>query len=125
MRAGDGLFKRNQYNDAIKFYNEAVDRRYKGFVYALYQKAIIEGLRGNTVDKIVALEDIVEKYPKSEYTDEALLQLGITYQEIGKLSEATQPLKKLVNEFKGKSGNINQGLIRLGLITYNLSLIHI
>lgn len=119
LRAGDGLFKRNQYNDAIKFYNEAVDRRYKGFVYALYQKAIIEGLRGNTVDKIVALEDIVEKYPKSEYTDEALLQLGITYQEIGKLSEATQPLKKLVNEYKGKSRNINQGLIRLGLITYN------
>ncbi len=119
LRAGDGLFKRNQYNDAIKFYNEAVDRRYKGFVYALYQKAIIEGLRGNTVDKIVALEDIVEKYPKSEYTDEALLQLGITYQELGKLTEATQPLKQLVNDFKGKSRNINQGLIRLGLITYN------
>ncbi len=119
LRAGDGLFKRNQYNDAIKFYNEAVSRRYKGFVYALYQKAIIEGLRGNTVDKIVALEDIVEKYPNSEYTDEALLQLGITYQEMGNLAEATEPLKQLVNDFKGKSRNINQALIRLGLITYN------
>ncbi len=119
LRAGDGLFKRNQYNDAIKFYNEAVNRRYKGFVYALYQKAIIEGLRGNTVDKIVALEDIIEKYPNSEYTDEALLQLGITYQELGKLTEATVPLKKLVKDFKGKSNNLNSALIRLGLITYN------
>ena len=119
LRAGDGLFKRNQYNDAIKFYNEAVNRRYKGFVYALYQKAIIEGLRGNTVDKIVALEDIIQKYPNSEYTDEALLQLGITYQEMGKLTEAAPPLKQLVNDFKGKSNNINAALIRLGLITYN------
>lgn len=119
LRAGDGLFKRNQYDQAIKFYNEAVNRRYKGFVYALYQKAIIEGLRGNTVDKIVALEDIIDKYPNSQYTDNALLQLGITYQEMGKLTEATQPLKQLVNEFKGKSSNINQALIRLGLITYN------
>ena len=119
LRAGDGLFKRNQYNDAIKFYNEAVNRRYKGFVYALYQKAIIEGLRGNTVDKIVALEDLTEKYPNSEYTDEALLQLGITYQELGKLTEATIPLKQLVKDFKGKSNNLNAALIRLGLITYN------
>lgn len=119
LRAGDGLFKRNQYNEAIKFYNEAVSRRYKGFIYALYQKAIIEGLRGNTVDKIVALEDIVEKYPNSQYTDNALLQLGITYQEMGKLSEAAVPLKQLVNDFKGKSNYTNQGLIRLGLITYN------
>ena len=119
LRAGDGLFKRNQYNDAIKFYNEAVNRRYKGFVYALYQKAIIEGLRGRTIDKIVALEDIIQKYPNSQYTDEALLQLGITYQEMGKLAEAVDPLKQLVNDYKGKSNNINQALIRLGLITYN------
>ena len=119
LRAGDGLFKRNRYDEAINFYNEAVNRRYKGFIYALYQKAVIEGLRGRTVDKIVALEDIVEKYPNSEYTDDALLQLGITYQELGKLNEATVPLKKLVNTYKGKSDMLNQGLIRLGLITYN------
>lgn len=119
LRAGDGLFKRNQYNEAVKFYNEAVNRRYKGFVYALYQKAIIEGLRGNTVDKIVALEDIVQKYPNSEYSDDALLQLGITYQELGRLAEAVTPLKQLVNNYKGKSNMMNQALIRLGLITYN------
>ena len=119
LRAGDGFFKRNQYNQAIKFYNEAVNRRYKGFVYALYQKAIIEGLRGNTVDKIVALEDITEKYPNSEYTDDALLQLGITYQEIDRLSEAIVPLRRLVQDYKGKSDMLNQALIRLGLITYN------
>lgn len=119
LRSGDCLFKRNQYDNAITFYNEAINSRYKGFVYALYQKAIIEGLRGSVTDKILALEDITKKYPKSEYTDNALLQLGITYQELGKDRLATQPLQQLVDKYKGKSELINQGLIRLGLITYN------
>jgi len=119
LRSGDCLFKGNQYDDAITFYNEAIAARYKGFVYALYQKAIIEGLRGQTTDKILALEDIVQKYPKSEYTDDALLQLGVTYQEMGKFKQATIPLQQLTDKFRGKSNLINQGLLRLGLITYN------
>ncbi len=119
LRSGDALFKLNQYDNAITFYNEAINARYKGFVYALYQKAVIEGLRGQTQGKIIALEDIVQKYPKSEYTDDALLQLGITYQEQGRFRQAKQPLNTLVTRYKGKSDLINQGLIRLGLITYN------
>ena len=119
LRAGDCLFKRNQYNDAIKFYDEAISQRYSGFIYALYQKAIIEGLRGRTTEKILALERIVADYPKSDYTDEALLQLGLTYQEINQFGRAVEPLKKLVAEFKNKSNLVNRALIQLGLISYN------
>lgn len=119
MRAGDCLFKRNRYNDAVRFYDEAINQRYSGFVYAIYQKAIIEGLRGRTTDKILALERIPRDFPNSEYADEALLQLGTTYQEIGQLNKAATPLKELVQNYRGKSDLINQGLIRLGLISYN------
>jgi len=48
-----------------------------------------------------------------------LFQLGDTYQEIGKLEQAVPPLKKLVADFRGKSGLINQALLKLGLISYN------
>ncbi len=119
LRAGDCHFKRNQYDSALKYYNEAVNQKYNGYVYALYQKAIIEGLKGNTVDKIIALEKLVQNYPSSEFTDEALLQIGTTYQEIGKLDQAIPSLKKLVADFKGKSNLINEALNRLGLISYN------
>ena len=118
LRAGDCLFKRNKYDSAIKYYNEAVNNRYAGFIYALYQKAIIEGLRGKTTNKILALDNIVEDYPSSEYADNALLQLGITYLEIGKNEQATQPLRKLTSEYPN-SPLMNQALIKLGLITYN------
>lgn len=119
LRTGDAYFKRNQYADAIKYYDEAVERRYPGFIYALYQKAIIEGLRGRTTEKIVALDRIAKEFPNSPYADEALLALGSTYQEIGQLNQAIEPLRRLITDYKGKSNLINQGLIRLGLITYN------
>jgi tetratricopeptide (TPR) repeat protein len=119
LRTGDAYFKRNQYADAVRFYDEAVERRYPGFIYALYQKAIIEGLRGRTSEKLLALERITREFPNSPYADDALLAQGSTYQEIGQLSQAVTPLRKLVTDYKGKSDLINQALIRLGLITYN------
>ncbi len=119
MRAGDCYFKRNQYAQAITYYDEAINRRYSGFVYALFQKAIIEGLRKNTTDKILALEEIVSRYPDSEFADDALLQLGITYQQIGQSNQAIPPLRRLTTDYRGKTPLINQALIRLGLITYN------
>lgn len=119
LRAGDCYFKTGQYNEAIANYNETINQKYEGFEYALYQKAMIKGLQNNPTDKIVALDNLVEKYPNSRYTDEALYQLGATYQEIGKLDQAIPPLRRLVSDFRGKSTLINQALLRLGLISYN------
>lgn len=118
LRSGDCLFKRNQYDQAIVYYNDAIDNRFKGYVYALYQKAIIEGLRGNQTNKILALDNIINDYPDSEYADNALFQLGVTYLEIGKLDQASQPLKRLVQNYK-QSELLNQSLLKLGLISYN------
>lgn len=118
LRAGDCLFKRNKYNDAIKFYDSAVNARYPGFEYALFQKAIIEGLRGRNTDKIIALESLIERHNKSAYADDALFQLGITYQEIKQASKATQSFKQLVKDYPN-SELVNDALLRLGLVAYN------
>ena len=118
LRAGDCLFKRNQYDKAIRYYDDAISNKYSGYVYALYQKAIIEGLRGNTTEKILALESISDDYPNSEYADNALLQLGNTYQEIGQFDQSIVALKKLTQSHKN-SELYNEALIKLGLISYN------
>ena len=119
MRAGDCLFKRNQYQAAVQFYDDAISRRYAGYDYAIFQKAIIEGLRGRTTDKLLALERIPKEFPKSEFADDALLALGSTYQEMGKLNEAAGPLQRLVSEYRKSSPLINQAFMKLGLISYN------
>ncbi len=119
LRLGDCYFKKNQYNDALTYYNEAVNKKYEGFEYALYQKAIIRGLQGSPLDKIIDLETLVDKYPNGRYADEALFQIGDTYQEMGKFNEAIPPLKRLVADYRGKSNLVNPALLKLGLISYN------
>jgi tetratricopeptide (TPR) repeat protein len=119
LRAGDCYFKSNQYAEALSYYNEAVTKKYDGFEYAIYQKAIIKGLQGNKLDKALALENLINNYPNSRYTDEALFQLGDTYQDMNKPDQAIPPLKKLISDYRGRSNMINQALLKLGLITYN------
>ncbi|RME93385.1 MAG: hypothetical protein D6772_15960, partial [Bacteroidetes bacterium] len=120
LRTGDAYFKRNQYNQAIQYYDEAVNNRYSGFIYALYQKALLEGLRNRNAEKILALEQIANQYPNSEYADDALFQIAATYQEIGQPQRAIEPLRRLVNQYKNSSDLVVQSLLRLGLVSYNL-----
>jgi len=119
LRAGDCYFKNNQYSEALTMYDEAVKKKYEGFEYALFQKAVIRGLQGNKEDKILALESLVEDYPNSRYTDEALFQLGDTYFEMERYDRAITPFRRIVSDFKGKSNLINQSLLKLGLISVN------
>ncbi|MDX1912037.1 MAG: tetratricopeptide repeat protein [Saprospiraceae bacterium] len=119
LRAGDCYFKNNQYPEAIAMYDEAVKKKYEGFEYAHFQKAVIKGLQGNKVDKAIALENLVEDYPNSRYTDEALFQLGDTYFEMEKYDKAVPPFRRIVSDFKGKSPLVNPALLKLGLISVN------
>lgn len=118
LRAGDCLFKRNRYNDALRFYNESIELQKYGYVYAKYQKAIIHGLLNEPFDKIVQLEALVEKHSASQFADDALLQLGITYQEMGSADKALPALKKLIADYPNSSLLI-PAYLRMGLISYN------
>lgn len=118
LRAGDCNFKLNHYNEALSFYDDAVKTRYPNFEYALFQKAIILGLRGRNTEKLVALEDIVSKYPRSEYADDALFQLGLTYMEMRQFNPAIDAYQRLVADYPN-SELVNSALLRLGLAAYN------
>jgi tetratricopeptide (TPR) repeat protein len=119
LRAGDCHFKNNKYDAALKYYNTAIDIKANGYVYAIYQKALIEGLKGNNDEKLLALERLVRDYPTSDYADEALLAQAQTYQDIGQPNKAVAPLKKLVTEYKTKSNKIATAYLNLGSVTYN------
>ena len=120
LRAGDCNFKRNRYTLAIQYYDQAVAFQAPGFEYAIFQKAVIQGLQGKLSAKVRALDGLVQDYPNSAYADDALLEMGATYQEMGEFESALRPLNRLVSRYKGKSPLLNQAYLRLGLITYNL-----
>ncbi len=118
LRAGDMFFKQNEYAEALQYYNEVVSKKYNGSDYALYQKAMIEGLRGKTVEKILVLEELTNQYPKSQYADDGLYALGSTYLEIGKFNLAVETFQSLSTNYPS-STLLNATLLKMGLIAYN------
>ncbi|MDH3651917.1 MAG: tetratricopeptide repeat protein, partial [Saprospiraceae bacterium] len=120
LRAGDCNFKRNSYAEALKHYDQAIGIGAPGFEYALFQKAIIQGLRNRNDQKLIALEELIRAHPNSAYADDALYEMGETYQSEGRYREALDPFEKLVSDYRGKSELINRSYLKLGLITYNL-----
>ena len=119
LRAGDCLFKLNRYDDAVNYYDQSIDRKAVGYVYALYQKGIIEGLLGEPYQKVITMEKITDDHPDSDYADDALLQLGDTYLALGSPIPAAKAFRKLRTDYKGRSNLINAANLKLGLINYN------
>jgi len=119
LRAGDCEFKRNRYDRALSYYDNAIALGAPGFEYALFQKAVIEGLKGRNRDKISSLQELVDGHSDSQYADDALLEMGETFQTLGQPNDAIRALDKLVTQYRGKSTLINAGFLKLGLISYN------
>lgn len=119
LRAGDALFKVNRYDDAVTYYDQSIDRQAPGYVYALYQRGLIEGLVGEPYQKVITMEKITNEHPDSDYADDALLQLGDTYLALGNPIPAANAFRTLRNDYKGRSNLINAANLKLGLINYN------
>ena len=85
----------------------------------LYRRAIQFGLNGQNTDKILTLEEIYTKYPNSEQADDALLELGASYAQIGQLVKATDVLRLFINSYPNSDLYI-QALLKLGSNYYNL-----
>jgi tetratricopeptide (TPR) repeat protein len=120
VRSADCHFKQNNYGNALDNYEKAIKMSSVGGAYAYYQKASIEGLQNRPYDKILSLEEMINVYPSSSLTDDAMLQLGNTYLSLDNKGLAEKVYRRLVNDFKGKSDLINTAYLKLGLISYNL-----
>jgi tetratricopeptide (TPR) repeat protein len=118
IRTGDCLFKSRKYQDAAGFYAQAINKKQGSFVYAMYQKAMIEGLTGNNTEKILSLKEIVRNHTTSEYADDALMQLGDAYFETDNVENAYVVFSDLVERYNN-SPLRNGALLKLGLIAYN------
>ena len=119
LRAGDCNLKNNKYTKALTFYNRVIARKAQGSDYAYFQKSIIQGLQNDNAGKLVTLENLIKRTPNSEFADNALLELGSTYLQLGDLAQAKIPLKKLVRNYANTSELINSAYLKLGLISFN------
>lgn len=121
IRTGDCFFIRKSYEQSIGFYNQGLDLNVLDQDYATYQKAMALGVMDRIPEKIKALQDLVDRYPRSPYRDDALYELGSTYLVLNQNEQALRTFRQVTQEYKGSEFD-KKGLLKIGLLQFNASL---
>jgi len=119
IRSADIYFQQKELKKAFKRYKDFTKlKSINGKDYATYQMATISKVSGQPYDQLILLEELVDTYPDSEYTDDALIDIGNSYIVLGKNDDARKTFLKIINQFKNSS-LLNQAYLKLGLLSYN------
>ncbi len=118
LRMGDCYFVSSKYWPALEAYNKAIELKGVDADYASYQKALSYGFVNKNDKKIEDLNTFLKNYPKSQYRDDALFELGNTYTNQNKTDLAIKTYDQLINEYKNGSFAA-KAILRQGLIYYN------
>jgi TolA-binding protein len=118
LRLADCRFVTSKYTSALEAYNKVIELKSFDADYAYFQKAICYGFVSKNDKKIEELNAFLQLYPKSEYRDDALFELGNTYVAENKPDLAIKTYDRLNTEFK-KGSYTSKAILRQGLIYYN------
>jgi TolA-binding protein len=122
LRVGDGFFMTKDYANAADYYDNALQFGTRDADYALFQKAMAEGVLGKKEAKAQALNELLKNYSakkvgntSGKYEAAAEYELATTYLQLNNESSALLYYKKLVAEHPESSYN-GRALLQCGLI---------
>lgn len=118
LRAGDCYYVARDWNQALAYYNKAIETSSQDADYGLLQKAIIQGVQKQTNDKLATLRKIKQQYPSSPYMAEALYELGSTLINEGQPSEGEAELESLIKNYPNSAFH-KKALNKIGLYNMN------
>jgi tetratricopeptide (TPR) repeat protein len=118
LRLADCRFVTTKYQSALDAYIKVIESKSVDADYAYFQKALCYGFLSKNSKKIEELNTFLTLYPKSDYQDDVLFELGNTYVAENKQDLAIKAYDKLVNSFKNSSYT-SRAILRQGLIYYN------
>lgn len=118
-RIGDGYFMSRDFGMAADYYNESYKMKLIDADYALYQKALANGVQKKYTAKIADLTSFIQQYSKSPYIQKAKFELAQTYMADNQNSMALSGFKNFIEEYPN-SVYVNTCLSKIGLIYYNM-----
>ena len=117
-RLGDSYFVLKDYDKALEYYNHIIDEHDPGEDYALFQRGIIQGLQGSQDNKISTLTDVLNKFPNSDYADDASFEIAYAYFLKNDGATAKTDLQAMIQKYP-QSSYVPRALVTMGLIDYN------
>ncbi len=119
VRSADALFMQKNYSAAKKMYQNVVNLSIPQSDYAYFQIAMINGI-SNQPEKIKTLDQLVQRYPKSDLVPESYLQIANAYMVEEKFRDAIPYLNKIL-AIPSASAYYPSVYLKTGLANYNLN----
>ncbi len=119
-RIGDGYFMMREFANAADYYGQSYKIKLLNADYALFQKALAEGVIKKYTDKIADLKLFINTYAttSSTYVQRAKFELAMTYLADNQNDLALNNFQKFIDEYPN-SIYTNTALSKMGLIYYN------
>lgn len=117
-RLGDCFFAVRNFSKAEIFYTKATQVNPNSGDYGLFQSAYVAGLQKNYTSKIAKLEQLINIYPKSEYVDDAMYEMGRAYLMLNNDAKAIATYQKLLSTTPNSAVS-RKAALETGLIYFN------
>ena len=117
-RIGDCFFYARNFPNAETYYNKAIALSPNTGDYAMFQSAYVVGLQKNYLAKVAKLEKLISNYPKSEYIDDALYQMGRSYLMMENNAKAIECYQRLLT-LQPNSDLARKAALETGMIYFN------
>lgn len=117
-RQGDCRYYASDFSAAAKLYQRAFDTLPESGDYALYQLAVVKGLRGDHKGKIADIDRLIADFPSTAMVPQALLEKAESQVALGDNKGAVQTYNTLVARHSTTSAGRN-GYLQLALIYLN------
>ncbi len=118
IRIADGFFMQRDYVNAQSYYSDASSNNAAGSDYCLFQKGIILGIEGKMNDKIQVMQQLISKYPKSNYVDDAVYETGTAFFALNNNRKAEENFKTIIANYR-ESNYVKKAKLNIALIYYN------
>jgi len=117
-RIGDCYLYSRSFAEAERYYAQAVSSNSSSADYSEFQKAFVMGLRRNYNGKIAALDEMMARYPQSQYYDDALYEKSRALVMLNRERDAISVLEKLQRDYPQSALNQQAG-VQLGQLYFN------
>ncbi len=117
-RIGDCYFYDRNFTQAELYYNKAVQISPNTSDYAMFQSAYVIGLQKDYNLKISKLEKLIGAYPKSEYLDDAMYEMGRAYLMLENNTKAISSFNRLIDN-QSNSDLARKAALEIGMIYLN------
>jgi tetratricopeptide (TPR) repeat protein len=116
IRTADAYYMQRDYAKANAMYDGAIAASSPQSDYAMYQKAMIAGIKNGT-EKIKILNNINKQYPNSSLGQDINMEIALTYIAETKFADAVPYLNNILASNNG--GVKPRAYLKLGLAHYN------